>query len=313
MVNLKKVLLTGASGFIGRHAIQGLVQRGYEVHAISRQCKANDAQVAFHQADLFDIAQLETIIRTVKPSYLLHLAWDVEPATYMKSLGNFRWVRASMELLEFFQFYGGVRAVVAGTCAEYDWRYGYLSEKLTPQNPSSNYGIAKHALHEVIDAFSLSTSLSLAWGRIFFLFGPYEAEARLVSSVIRSLLADSPACCTHGKQYRDFLYVEDVADAFCALLDSNVIGAVNIASGEPLRIRELVQIIADIIGKPELLQMGVIEARPDEPSFICANTDRLANEVGWKPGYEISEGIEKTISWWKNRRCTGTVGSCHGK
>jgi UDP-glucuronate decarboxylase len=301
VVKLKKVLLTGATGFIGRHAIDGLIRRGYEVHAISRVHADSSANVHWHNVDMFNSMQVENIFKIVRPSHLLHFAWNVEHKSYMNSVENFRWVESSMDMLSSFKENGGIRAVFAGTCAEYDWRYGYLTETLTPCHPSSNYGICKNSLNALVDAFCLSSGMSAAWGRIFFLYGPYEAEQRLVASTVKSLLEDKPALCTHGEQYRDFLYVEDVADAFCALLDSSIIGPVNIASGEPMKIRELVQMIADIIGKRELLNMGAIASREGEPSFLCANVDRLMKEVGWRPRYKIYEGIEKTIHWWRNR------------
>lgn len=300
VVKLKKVLLTGASGFIGRHAIDGLIRRGYEVHAISRIHSNSSTNIYWHNVDMFNSIQVENIFNVIRPSHLLHFAWNVEPKLYMTSMENFHWVRASLEMLNLFKRNGGTRAVFAGTCAEYDWRYGCLTENLTPCRPSSNYGICKNSLNEMMNAFCQSGGISSAWGRIFFLYGPYESESRLVASVIKSLLVGKPALCTHGEQYKDFLYVEDVADAFCALLESAITGSVNIASGEPVKVRELVQMIGDTIGSSELLRIGSIMSMLREPSILFANVDRLSNEVGWKPKYKLSTGIEKTIHWWEN-------------
>lgn len=303
---MKKVLLTGASGFIGRHAIDGLKKRGYEIHAISRRCFEDEVNVHWYNVDLFDSSKVKQLFEQVKPSHLLHLAWNVDPKTYVSSIDNFRWVRVSLELLEFFKENGGVRTVFAGSCAEYDWRYGWLSEDLTPAQPSSNYGICKHSLNKMVNAFCQSNEISSAWGRMFFLYGPHEAESRLVSSIVKALLKGKPALCTSGEQYRDFMYVEDVADAFCELLDSEVNGSVNIASGEMIKISELVQRIAFRIGKPELLKIGAIEARDGDPLFLGANTARLATEVGWKPKFTLESGIERTIRWWSDYlRLTG--------
>jgi nucleoside-diphosphate-sugar epimerase len=300
VVNLKKVLLTGASGFIGRHAIDGLTSRGYEVHAVSRLPTDSSTNVYWHNVDMYNSIQVANVFKVVRPSHLLHFAWNVDPKSYMTSMENFHWVRASLEMLGSFQRYGGERVVFAGTCAEYDWRYGCLTENLTPCRPTSNYGICKNSLNEMVNAFCQSSGISSAWGRIFFLYGPYESESRLVASTVKSLLAGKPALCTHGEQYKDFLYVEDVADAFCALLDCSITGSVNIASGEPMKVRELVQMIADTIGNPELLRMGAIASMSGEPSCLFGNIDRLSTEVGWKPRFKASEGIEKTINWWKN-------------
>lgn len=304
VVRLKKVLLTGANGFIGRHAIDCLVRRGYEIHAISSSVHFESMEnIYWHNVDLFNSPQIENTFKVVRPTHLLHFAWNVEPKLYRMNADNFRWVGASMEMLSAFQRNGGTRAVFAGTCAEYDWSYGYLSEKLTPCRPNSNYGICKNALNAMTSAFCLSNGISAAWGRIFFLYGPYEAASRLVASTIKSLLQGEQALCAHGEHYRDFLYVEDVADAFCALVDSSVTGPVNIASGEPIKLRELVQMIAKVIGSPELLQIGECGSKSGDPPLLCANVERLSTEVGWKPRFKIKEGIEKTIQWWQN--CLG--------
>lgn len=299
VVKLKRVLVTGASGFIGRYALEGLVKRGYEVHAVSRLPLDSFVDVNWHVADIFNSIQIENIFKKVRPSHLLHLAWNVEQKTYMMNMENFRWVTASLEILNSFQRNGGVRCVFAGTCAEYDWNYRCLIEDVTPCLPQSNYGICKNCLNEMMKAFCQSCGISAAWGRIFFLYGPHESESRLVASIVKSLLLGKPALCTSGEQYRDFLYVEDVADAFCELLDNTIIGSVNIASGQPIKVRDLVFKIANTIGNPELLHMGAIQSKPGEQMLLCASVDRLNKEVGWKPRYNINEGIDKTIYWWK--------------
>lgn len=299
VVKLKTVLVTGASGFIGRHVVNGLVRRGYQVHGISRNRIPSFSGFQSHQGDLFDDKKVLALLKQIKPSHLLHLAWNVKSKSYMTDLENFHWVKSSLRLMEVFQQNGGQRAVFAGTCAEYDWRYGCLSETMTPCMPSSNYGLCKHSLYEMVQAFCRTTGISMAWGRIFFMFGPHEAENRLAASTIISLLFGRPAICTHGEQYRDFLYVKDVADAFCALIDSPVCGAVNIGSGKPMKIRELVATIAEIIGKPELIQMGGIPQREGDPSILCANIERLSQEVLWSPKHSIREGIEQTVNWWE--------------
>lgn len=296
---MKKILITGASGFIGRHAVSRLLNQGCEIHAISRVSSGIIENVHWHQRNIFDGADIDNLIEKIKPSHLLHLAWNVETG-YMSSLENFRWVRASMELLEAFQRHGGERVVFAGTCMEYDWRYGCFSEALTPCNASSNYGICKNSLLQMVRAFCLHTTLSFAWGRIFFLFGPYESESRLVATTIKSLLNGQPARCTHGEQYRDFLYVEDVADAFCSLLDSSITDAINIGSGKLIEIRQLVQSIAIKIGRPELLKLGALPTRPGEAAIVYPDISRLTKELLWKPRYTIDEGLDKTINWWRN-------------
>jgi nucleoside-diphosphate-sugar epimerase len=232
---VKRVLVTGATGFIGRHCLPLLTARGYETHAVSFRNTLKEApnDIQWHQVDLMEASQLLKMMKTVEPTHLLHLAWYVVPGKCWNSPENLRWVQTSLDLLQAFSKHGGQRVVIAGTCAEYDWRYSYCSERITPLAPTSLYGSCKHALQIMCEAFSKEMDLSSAWGRIFFLYGPYEHPMRLVSSVICSLLRGEAARCTHGNQLRDYLYVKDVAEAFIMILDNDIQGPVNIASGHP--------------------------------------------------------------------------------
>lgn len=297
---MKRVLLTGGSGFVGRHCLASLLAAGYHVHAVfSKRSVQFDMLpvVQWHQADLLDKLQVETLVAQVKPTHLLHLAWNVHPGKYWTDPENLSWVQASLHLLQNFAVHGGQRAVMAGTCAEYDWSYGYCVEEVTPLKPTTLYGTCKHALQLMMQAYAVQANLSAAWGRIFFLYGPYEYPTRLVASVIRALGAGESARCSHGQQIRDFLYVQDVADAFVALLDSDVTGPVNIASGEPVNLKEVIYKIAAHFNRFDLIELGAIPAINDPP-LLLASVQRLQNEVKWQPKYNLKDGIKQTVNWW---------------
>jgi nucleoside-diphosphate-sugar epimerase len=297
---MKRVLLTGATGLIGRHCLEPLLRSGYDVHTVStRPSSTNPPGFYTHQADLLEPAQVAALLANVQPSHLLHLAWYTQPGAYWTSLENIRWVQASLDLLQAFVAHGGRRVVMAGSCAEYDWSHGYCAERITPLRPATMYGKAKHALQLLEDAFAEQAQISAAWGRIFFLYGPHEYPERLVAAVTRALLQKQPACCSHGNQIRDFMYVQDAADAFVALLESDVRGAVNIASGAPITLKQIIFHIADMLARRELVQLGALPAPVGEPPLLVANIDRLANEVGWRPAYELERGLEQTVRWWQ--------------
>lgn len=303
---MKRVLLTGATGFIGRHCVPALRASGYEIHAVSSRAQpeqeiGEEVHVHWHRADLLDPVQVPEVIAATRPTHLLHLAWYAVPGRYGTSPENLRWVQASLGLLQAFAAHGGQRVVMAGTCAEYDWRYGFCSEPVTPLRPGNLYGTCKHALHLLQDAFAAQTGISAAWGRVFFLYGPHEHPDKFVASVIGSLLKNEPAPCSQGDQIRDFLYVCDVADAFVALLEADITGPVNIGSGYPIAVKEIVHKIAGRIGRPELVRLGALPAAPDEPPLVVADVRRLREEAGWTPRYNLDDGLEQAICWWKDQ------------
>ena len=295
----KRVLVTGATGFIGRHAISPLLERGFEVHTHGYHNSLDYEGVTSHETDLLSDSAKELCAK-IRPTHLLHFAWYAVPGKYWTSPENERWVEATQKLLTAFAESGGSRAVLAGTCAEYDWTkpQEFLKED-SPIAPATLYGQSKNKIHEWAENFARREGTSLAWGRIFFLYGPHEAPERLVPSVVNSLLDGKEARTTSGEQVRDLLHVEDVASAFVALLDSDVEGAVNIASGTPLQLKDVVNAIADILGKSELVRLGALPERPHEPARLVADVQRLRDEVGWQPHYPLREGLENTISWWK--------------
>lgn len=300
---MKRVLITGASGFVGRQCVSPLLAKGFEVHAVSRKGPAADtpSEVRWHALDLTDADRVSELLARVRPTHLLHLAWYAEPGKYWTSAENLRWVSASLGLFEGFAAAGGRRAVGAGTCAEYDWHAaGLCKEFETPLAPATLYGACKHALRVVLEAYARQAGLSAAWGRVFFLHGPHEHPDRLVASVARALLRGEPALCTHGRQVRDLLHVEDVAAAFVALLDSNVEGAVNVGSGEPVALAEVVRLVGEKAGRPELIRMGARPAPEGEPPLLAADVTRLRDEVGWRPRFNLEAGLERTVEWWRN-------------
>lgn len=297
----KRVLVTGATGFIGSHCLASLVQRGYEVHAVSTKLRMKaESSIVWHQADLLDDSSCVRLMELVKPTHLLHLAWYVVPGKLIASDLNFDWVSSSMELLRAFQRQGGRRVVMSGSSYEYDWNYGYCHERRTPTAPNTIYGVCKHALDVMVQAFCQAHSLSHAWPRVFFLYGPNEHPDRLVSSVIRSVLQGQEARCSHGKQIRDYLHVQDVADALVSVLDSGIEGAVNIGSGTAVTLREMIVTIGRTLGREDLLKLGAIPSRANDAPLVVADVERLINEVKWQPRFSMEEGLKHTIEWWRH-------------
>jgi len=305
---MKKVIVTGATGFIGRHTIPILQELEYDIHAITSKSDRNDLRqdINWHSVDLLKPDEVTGLCRTIKANYLLHLGWYDNPSDRMISEQNIKWVEASLHLAREFAGNGGKRMVLGGSCTEYDWRYGYCSESITPTHPESMYGECKSALHKILEKYARKQGLSYASGRIFFVYGPYEQEKRLVTYAIRSLLMRKKANLSHGHQMRDYLYVGDVADALVTLLTSDVTGAVNIGSGRAVKLREIVNLVGEKLNGLGLLTYGPVESTFDS-LVVMADISRLRDELDWEPKYDLEDGIEETINWWKDEIKATTV------
>lgn len=299
-LSMKKILITGASGFIGRHCLPLLLEKGFEVHALSQEpLPGLGKDIVWHSQNILDDEKTQRLVEDVQPSHCLHFAWYTKQAKYWTSPENLRWVASSISLLNSFHRNGGKRFIGAGTCAEYDWRYGHCSEAITPLKPATLYGTCKNTFQKMLASFSANNSLSSTWGRVFFLYGPHEHPARLVPAVINALLCDELALCSHGNQIRDFMHVSDVANAFVCLLESEVTGPVNIASGNPISIKDVIYKIADQLNGRDKLKFGALPTTKNEPALLTANVSRLTDEVGFSPKYSIEAGLEQTVTWWK--------------
>lgn len=298
---MNRVLVTGASGFIGRWALPALERRGYEVHAVDlHPAPPGTVGATWHVADLHDRGAVQKALDAVRPTHLLHLAWYVVPKRFWASPDNLDWIGTSLHLVRAFREAGGERAVIAGTCAEYDPDQGWCSEAVTPLAPNTLYGTAKDALRRVVEAYAKESGLAWAWGRIFLLYGPNEHPDRLVPAVARAVLRGEPTRCTHGNQVRDLMHVEDVADAFAALLDAPAVhGPVNIATGHAITLRNVVHTVARAASAPELARFGDVPAPAGESPFLVADVRRLRDEVGFTPRHQLATGLKEVVEWWR--------------
>lgn len=283
----RTVLVTGASGFIGRATVPLLVEQGYEVHAVHHRGPAPDLRgVVSHRADLLDPAAATALVDRVRPSHLLHLAWLPTSRDLVSAPENRAWVEATVHLVGAFGAVRGERAVLAGTVNE--------------DEPTTAYGGAKSSARDRVLADAGAAGHSVAWARLFFVYGPGERADRLVPSVSRALHAGEPVDVSHGRQVRDFVFVGDVATALVALVGSRAEGVFDVGTGEGATVRRVIEAIVACTGRGELVRFG---ARPDDgrPPVWVADPARLRDEVGWTPAVGLEEGIARTVSWSRSR------------
>lgn len=299
----KKVLVTGASGFIGSRCLQLLIARGYEVHAVTSQPVpgASAAPITWHRCDLLDPSATVALIERVRASHLLHLAWIAVPGKFWGSPDNLRWLAAGVALMDAFYRNGGRRVLGTGTCAEYAWGTEDCVEAGTPLRPETVYGRCKLSLSLALEASAAVHGGTAAWARLFFPYGPGEPAERLIPAVIRGLLSNEVVECTHGRQIRDFIYVDDVAAALVVLLDSGVQGAFNVGSGLGLTLQEVVALVTARLDHADLVRFGARQPPPGDPERVVANADKLRQQTGWQPAYSVEAGIDATIAAWRNR------------
>lgn len=297
---MKKLLLTGGTGFIGQQTIPFLQEEGYEIYAVtSKNLTKDNKDVQWLHGNLMDEEFVSSIFTKIHPTHLLHLAWITTPHVYWNSSENFNWVRASQYMFQCFIENGGERIVSTGSCAEYDWRYGYCSETLTPIRGLSAYANCKIALSILQKTMVENFAISAAWGRLFNIFGPNESSSRLIPYIIGTLNAGQVAELGKGENIRDFIFVKDAANALVCLLNCNVQEAVNIASGIPVSIRELSEQVADLLNRKDLLKFDVKQSSANEPDLLIADNNRLTNEVGYIPATPTAQALALTIDSWK--------------
>lgn len=278
---MKRVLVTGSSGFVGRHLLPLLASTGWDVVPVRRA-----------DADLRKPTEAAALVDRVKPSHVLHLAWNAQHGQYWTAPDNEDWADGTVAMARAFAATGGRRFVAAGTCAEYDWTSisGPCIEDVTPVFPRTIYGRAKFRACEGVARALDEARVSWAWGRLFFMYGPGEDERRLVPSVVRSLRAGERAKVSAGTQVRDFLHVSDAARAFAALLEGELTGAVNIGSGIPVTIRQVVESLARFAGRPDAVDFGAVAMPQGEPPVLVADITRLTS-LGWQPTTTLAAGL----------------------
>ena len=300
---MNRVLVTGGGGFIGRHLLPLLVASGAEVHAVCRGSapEVADKRVLWHQADMLDARQVKALVRQVKADQLIHLAWYTTPPLYWEAGENTLWLEASILLFREFADAGGKRVVAMGTCAEYDWSGGRCIEDSTSLAPLSLYGRSKNSLQASLAKIAASSGIVSTWARLFFPYGPGEHPSKLVTHIATALLNGQRASCSTPDQKRDFIYVTDVASAIVAVLKSRFSGAINIGSGAAVTVREVVEKVAQQIGRVDLLDLRTPDQTSNAAPLVVADIGKLGGVIHWTPAVCLDAGIAQTIEYCRGK------------
>jgi nucleoside-diphosphate-sugar epimerase len=295
-----RVLLTGATGFIGAHVARALIARGDEVHGVSLPGAPTDrlaevaSQVELREGNLADAAWVGDAVRAIAPDATIHLAWFADPGAYLRAVPeNLASLRGGINLLAALADGGTCRrVVVAGTCLE------------NQAGPTPTiYAAAKAAQHSLAVGFG-QQSMTAACAHVHYLYGPWEDPRRVIPTVTRSLLGGKPIDVTDGLQSRDYLHVADIAEALCRVVESDLTGRVDICTGSPIRLRDVFDEIGRATGRGDLLRVGALAAL-ESTGWPATGDPAPLLTTGWQPRYNLQQGIQETTAWWATRERNG--------
>lgn len=305
----KSVLVTGGEGFIGSHLTRSLVRAGCHVtildspKAIQWRTKDLDTHVQRIEEDVANI-DIDALSLKIKNAHIIfHLAASgVNPSSDDSSsivrtnvLGTHNMLQLSMKLKS-------ERFVYCGSCFEYE-PGNLLSEDMIPM-PISEYGASKSAAWLLVQAFGRQKNLKTTSIRPFTAYGPFEAQYRLIPYTITRALDNSSIDATLGEQTRDFIFIDDLIQAFLvAGTNPNAIGETfNACSGVAISVKELISLVVKLTDSSISPNFGAIPYRKTEMWTLSGDPSKAKKILGWNTSTSLKNGLEKTIQWFKENR-----------
>jgi nucleoside-diphosphate-sugar epimerase len=304
-----KVLLTGATGFLGSHIAELLVERGLEVIAIKRRssnmwrCAKFQDKITWFEFD----SQEATIneIASLHPEIILHAAWSGVKSNDRNDIGL---QNLNMDFLEYiFRIARSAslsRIIALGSQAEYGDYEGVVSE-IKPCRPTSSYGKAKVKAAELLEAFAEKNNMEWYWLRLFSVYGPREDNNWLIPSTIRKLLKNERMDLTNCDQRYDYLFVKDFARGILSVLNSRHVpsGKYNFSSGASTALKNVLSLLeAKLSPQNKLLYYGVIPYRPAQVMHMEGDSNLFQKSFQFVPETNLIEGLDETIRFYKGSK-----------
>jgi len=314
MSDIKRAVITGATGMLGIALTNRLLDEGYEVIAVARPGSSrlnnipSDDRITVVELALDDISYLPSDLKEEgieKADLFFHFAWD---GTYGDSrndvdiqLNNIKTsvdaVRAAAEL-------GCSCFLGAGSQAE----YGRVQDGIklagdTPCNPENGYGMAKLAAGRLTRLEAGKLGIKHVWVRILSTFGPYDGAQTMVMSGIAKMAKGEKASYTKGEQMWDYLYCKDAAKAFyLAATQGKGNSVYTVGSGNVRPLREYITAIRDAVDPALDIGFGEVDYYPGQVMYLCADISALQKDTGFAPDYTFEEAVKETVKWYKEER-----------
>ncbi|MCP3874208.1 MAG: NAD-dependent epimerase/dehydratase family protein [Desulfobacteraceae bacterium] len=300
------LLIVGGTGFIGQHLVRKACQTGYNVFVLSsREHKEmfSSKNLTYLIADIRDYTLLKNVLSDKKINYVINLGGYIDHVDFLS--GGYSVIDTHLNgvinlsrCLNWSDLKGFVQI---GSSDE----YGNLP---APQfeneceRPISCYSFAKAAANHFLQMLYREKKIPVTMLRLFLVYGPGQNNQRFIPQIIQGCLKGEKFPASLGGQLRDFCYVEDIADGILKSLKCpGAFGQViNLASGIPLRIKDLIELIRTDIGKGDP-QYGVIPYRDGENMKLYADISKAKQLLSWEPATPLSDGIQKTIKYYKRK------------
>jgi nucleoside-diphosphate-sugar epimerase len=256
----------------------------------------------------FRAQSLPGAINLGKLDAVFHLAWFGVTAEFRNDPDQIRInLIATLELWEAARKAGCKIWIGLGSQAEYG-RVDHVLREDTPTSPGTAYGVAKLAAGLTTAKMSEICGVRHAWLRLLSAYGPGDDERHMIPSVINAFLAGRRPALTLGEQIWDYIYVDDVAEALCAVLETDTSGIYNLGSGSAITLRTVVEKIRDLIDPSLTIGFGEVPYRPDQVMFLEADISNLCAATSWRPRTSLTEGLTQTIAWARKRTQLSDIG-----
>jgi len=236
---MKKILITGSTGFIGKSLTNFFLFKKYKIFALTRK-NIIDQNINFIKSNLFNHLQIEKIIEKIKPDYLIHLAWEANPKKFHQSKTNYKWLHSSLNLYYNFCKYGGHRALLIGSCAEYNFDKKVLKENFEIKKNHTRYSLCKETFLNHAYKISKKFNTQLIWTRLFWIYGRNQQRGRLIPDLIYSAKNKKKMRIKNPGFIVNLLNVHDVSVAIFKVFESKITGIVNIADKKNIKVIDIV-------------------------------------------------------------------------